>query len=745
MPVDPACQVLQDRIDVLTDQVDALEEMHQQPGLTPSERAEIIRQIDGIRAQIAVLQAQLTECLSQLSVHGVELTQGIQFFLINGQGSGAGADNSMPLIAERALVLRVYPDANFKTPSPGSLQLAVWLGGYVRVDRVLDAGGFQPVKMLTPVNGTIAARPVQAIDRANPNHSLNFRLDPVDCQGTLRFTVTVFPAGPLVSSALAGAVTGISASSEIYGQFEPGPAFRLRFVPIHYTGHGQDVPPPPALAAVTVLRYLLSTYPIGRLELSDCTPADFGGDLDTFPGAGCGLGWDELLFQLRCMQAASDPRAIYVATLAPEVETGSVAGCGGDGVAAAVVNPLDMGTAITMAQEVGHALGRQHAPIGGAPNPDPNFPHYDGFQWGSIGEFGFDTVTSQVYDPAIAIDFMGYCPDPVFCPPRWISPYTYTGLSQAIASRFGAAMSDSLAARIDETSGETLYLGFRIQRDNLADIRPSFHLRGASPLLDQADPSDVTVELRDAEGQLIVARRCHPLAPHHQQSDEAIEFFEPVPWWPQAATIVILRGREPVATAPIEPTAPDLVIDAVPSELGTRATAEISWTVHHAERPVTCLLRYSNDAGQTWRSLAANLKETRYRLNPEFLPGGSECLFEIIATSGVRTTVARTASVTVPVKPRRAHILAPARDLRSRTGSAVLLRGGGYSPDFGLGAPNEVRWSSSIDGPLGRGFEVLARMLSAGTHEIRLEVPDGLGGTSTAVTSVSVAESPRSE
>lgn len=80
-----------------------------------------------------------------------------------------------------------------------------------------------------------------------------------------------------------------------------------------------------------------------------------------------------------------------------------------------------------------------------------------------------------------------------------------------------------------------------------------------------------------------------------------------------------------------------------------------------------------------------------------------------------------------------------------QTGSAVLLRGGGYSPDFGLGAPNDVRWSSGIDGPLGRGFEALARVLSAGTHEIRLEVPDGLGGTSTAVTSVSVAESPRSE
>jgi len=739
MPVDPACRALQDRIADLANQVHNLELLEQDSGLTQSERNDIGKHTHDLQLQISALRAQLAECLSELAIHGVEFTQGIQYFDISGQGSGAGADNGIPLIAERALVLRVYPDARFGTPDPVALPLPVRVGGYVRVDRALDDGGFQPIKMITPMNGTIAARPLQAIDRGNPNHSLNFRLDAVDCEGTVRFTVAIFPAGPLVPGAPAGTATGIFSSVEAFAQFQPAPVFRARFVPVHFTGNGMDIPPPSALAAVSCLQYMLSTFPIGRLELGDCTPIDFGGNLDAPAAVGCSSGWDDLLMVLDSMQAATSDPAIFIATIAPQVPTGEVAGCGRHGVAAAVVDPLDYGTAINMAQEVGHAFDRKHSPFGGIQPIDLNFPHYGGYPWGSIGEFGFDTRTAQVYSPIDVIDFMGHCSSFFDCG-RWVSPYTYLGIRGAMVCRFGLPAADRLGPATGELGGETLFLGFRLYRDNTAEVRPSFHLRGARQLTNRVDNSEVSVELHDTDGAVLVARRCHPLSPHQQQADEYVEFFEPLPWWPQAAAIVVLRGAEPVASIAIEATAPEVVIDPVPSELGKDATATMTWTTRHPERPVICLLRYSNDAGRTWRALAANLTETRYRLDASVLPGGSQCLIEVVASAGVRTTVARTPSFSVPVKPRRAHIVSPASEAKLSAGQPLVLQGSGYSPDFGLGAPEDARWTSSIDGPLGRGLEVLARGLSVGTHQVRLEVPDGLGGTSQALMTVSVTK-----
>ena len=60
----------------------------------------------------------------------------------------------------------------------------------------------------------------------------------------------------------------------------------------------------------------------------------------------------------------------------------------------------------TMAHEVAHALGRKHAR--GSPQSDPDYPTYNSYDDGSIGEYGFDPITSQVFSPINSHDFMAY-------------------------------------------------------------------------------------------------------------------------------------------------------------------------------------------------------------------------------------------------------------------------------------------------------------------------------------------------
>jgi hypothetical protein len=109
--VDPACKDLADRLADLEEQVGFLEDLLADPELTPPQRASIRRQLRQMRETIASVRDQLAECRASLSIRGVELTQAIQYFLFNDQGSGLAPNNSVPLIAQRSLALRVYIDS----------------------------------------------------------------------------------------------------------------------------------------------------------------------------------------------------------------------------------------------------------------------------------------------------------------------------------------------------------------------------------------------------------------------------------------------------------------------------------------------------------------------------------------------------------------------------------------------------------------------------------------------------------
>jgi hypothetical protein len=84
----------------------------------------------------------------------------------------------------------------------------------------------------------------------------------------------------------------------------------------------------------------------------------------------------------------------------------------------------------TMAHEVGHNHGREHAPCGNPASPDPNYPN----KTGALTTWGYDYRTQKLYDPSKSTDIMGYCST------QWMSDYTYGAITTRVAAVNGVAM-----------------------------------------------------------------------------------------------------------------------------------------------------------------------------------------------------------------------------------------------------------------------------------------------------------------
>ena len=92
--------------------------------------------------------------------------------------------------------------------------------------------------------------------------------------------------------------------------------------------------------------------------------------------------------------------------------------------------------ASTIAHELGHNLGLDHAPCGNPQNTDPWFPHADG----SIGTWGYDFAESALVPP-IVYDVMSYC-DARY----WISDFFFNkALNYRLSSDDGALLAAAQA------------------------------------------------------------------------------------------------------------------------------------------------------------------------------------------------------------------------------------------------------------------------------------------------------------
>jgi len=229
--------------------------------------------------------------------------------------------------------------------------------------------------------------------------------------------------------------------------FQDAPTLNIVIVPVHYARSGALATDPPTADLSYVTWMPIKVYPLARINYTLHSSITFSGDLRPTNGS----GWEQLLNQVTDVHTMEDPNEheVYYAL----VDSVGADGCGGGCIAGiGWVNrpPSTNGylskTALgfagfadnrneaspIMTHEIGHTFGRNHSPCGTTAGLDMSYPYPNA----SLGQWGYDNATGQLFDPNLYHDYMSYCD------PTWTSDYTYRGVFDAwswVSNPFGTA------------------------------------------------------------------------------------------------------------------------------------------------------------------------------------------------------------------------------------------------------------------------------------------------------------------
>ena len=396
------------------------------------------------------------------------------------------------------------------------------------------------------------------------------------------------------------------------------------------------------------------------------------------------------------------------------------------------------------AHEMGHTMSQTHI-SGYRPNLRgcSGSGAIDVYPGGRIG--GPDGASDRYYgfdvgDPNLRISTMVYSPEwrdfMTYCPNQWISDYTYEGILDAVTLR--PTQVDSLV------NGESLLCtGTANLTQSTGDIGSLYGLPDALPA-SWAISSALVLRLENSVGN---EQAQYPLnlegdSEREEGEDEIVFFDAVVPWAAGTSTISILHEGREVVSRTVSVHAPVVVL-TYPNggeTLGDAVT--VTWDATDADEDyLHYAVLYSADGGSNWRTLVTSWPEPSYTLSTDRLEGSTIARFRVIASDGVNTGRDDSdGNVAVPFKPPDVQIDFPPDGSTFVLGQTVILSGRARGPDRRGISDSGYSWTSTQDGSLGTGGEIVTTGLSLGSHTIALRVRDSEGLSGEASIQLTVVE-----
>jgi len=353
---------------------------------TPLVAADTVALAAGDTAQVQIAYDGGPLPTDNFALAGYQLVQSVQ-----------RSDNSVPMVAGRAALMRLFVTAGSGNTTRATVRLRLYLAG-VPVDS-FDATAQSAGIPLT-------------VDTASLTASWNVLIPAVRMVAGLSFSAELDPGDEIPETDKTDNRYPAAGSAAIAVQSVRH--LDLRFVPVHQsinglTGAVTDLNKGTYFGLTERMLPLGSTTVDVRAPFTTSAPA-----LEPNDGNGA---WSTILSQMLALRNSEGTSRHYIG-LVPVTYGGGIAGLGYVGVPAAIAWDKVASAPEVVAHEVGHNFGRNHAPCGNPGGVDPQYPYANA----GIGTWGVDLGLMQVRSPLTYKDLMSYCS------PDWISDYTYLGI-----------------------------------------------------------------------------------------------------------------------------------------------------------------------------------------------------------------------------------------------------------------------------------------------------------------------------
>jgi peptidase M66-like protein len=367
-----------------------------------------------------------------LTVAGITLVQSVQ-----------RPDNSVALVTGRDAAIRVFVLATETNTAAPAVRVRLFQGATltdsltIAAPRASVPTALDTASLTSTWNGVIPGTLVSA------GLGVEVEVDPENAVAEAAETDNVYPLGGV----------------RFYPTVLAVPPLDVRFVPVrqsatNLTGNVTNANRDALLDFTTRVMPLGAVTSDVRAIFTTSTPPLASNDSNS--------AWGQILSEIYALRTADGSQRNYLGIVAVNYGSG-IAGYGYLNQPAAVGWDKPATAPGVLAHELGHNFGRNHAPCGSPPAPDPDYPYPSGL----TGAWGFDVAAMEVKSPLVYADLMGYCN------PDWISDYTYEGVMGFRGTLPGVG---SAARRLGTSAGPGLLLWGRVRESGQLVLEPAFRV-----------------------------------------------------------------------------------------------------------------------------------------------------------------------------------------------------------------------------------------------------------------------------
>lgn len=463
--------------------------------------------------------------------------------------------------------------------------------------------------------------------------------------------------------------------------------------------------------------------------------------------------------------------------------TGGQAKSIGNCIAAGFINSGALTTDI-LAHEVGHLLGRPHTTIGGYRGscrevasiipffPSEIFPYYytgpEGLNWPFLGPLkdGAFPPDLNADDLITALDSSGRVPKLLrlnyaaevmsyidICsnrtPEKWLSKQNYLRVLDEIKRRKSTESLSTETMLAEATSPATqpalILAGVVDLLDTNSYILP-IESASLSPPLPTYPPGEYAIRLLAAGGAQLwetTFELALPPIEYPETNQTGASFGVLVPAIAGTAEVQLLRQGQVIARRSASAHAP--VVQVLSPNGGETLGDEmltLQWTANDIDGDeLTYRLEFSYDAGYTWDVVTSGWPTNSITVPRSSTFGSTQALWRVIATDGFHSH-SDTSDNTFTILNNGPEVIIdlPEENASFSADQSFLLRAIVYDPEENFVAESNIVWSSSMDGRLGVGDELLVpgNRLSVGEHTISAVATDGTGMNQTSVVHITI-------